>query len=82
MCFKSDGSGAGETSQPFRALVAPEEDPGLLPSIQVVVHSHPQLQFQGIEGPLLTSVGIKHSHGRHIHADKSTSNVNNKMNNS
>jgi hypothetical protein len=54
--------GAGKMIQELRAPVTLGEDTGSIPNTHVVVHSHPQLQFQGIQCPLLTYVGTKHFH--------------------
>ena len=46
-----------KTVQGLRALPALSENPGAIPRIHVVAHNCLQLQFQGINHPLLTLVG-------------------------
>lgn len=45
--------GSGEMAG-VRAFAAVAEDPGSVPIAHVVAQSHPQLQFQGSQHPLLT----------------------------
>lgn len=62
-------------SQQSWALAAPAQDPGLSPSTPAVVHNHPQLQFQGITSPLLTSSGIWYMYllvSKHLYISKQT----------
>ena len=55
--------GTGERVQQLRALAALPEDPGLIPSNHMVVHSHLSLQHQGIPCPLLFSESTRHKYG-------------------
>jgi hypothetical protein len=63
--------GAGETAQQLRALAALPEDPGFNFN-----HIHDgwlrtmELQFQGIQCPLLASMGTACTQGIDIHAGK------------
>lgn len=55
--------------QGLRVLVALAEDAGLTPGIHMAAHNSRQLQVQGSEVlALLTSVGTRHIHGVHTHA--------------
>lgn len=70
-------------TQKLRALVTLGEDTGLIPSTHVGVHSYPQLQFQGIQCPLLTYVGIfTFTWYTYIHAGKNFYDINNTINKS
>ena len=49
-------------AQQVRALTVLAEDSSSVPSTHMVAHSHLQLQYQGTQDPLLTSVGTRHAH--------------------
>lgn len=48
--------------QQLRTLVAFAENVHSVPRTHMVVHNHPQFQFQGTGQFLLTPVGTKHTH--------------------
>ena len=49
-------------TQQVRALTVLAEDSSSVPGAHMVAHSYLQLQSQGTQDPLLTSVGTKHAH--------------------
>lgn len=51
----------------LKALVALSEDLGSVSSHIMVVHNHPQLQFQEVEYLLLISVGLSHVYGAYAY---------------
>jgi hypothetical protein len=58
----------------FRNTDCSSRGPGfrpLRPSIQVVAHNHPKLEFQEIWG-LLASAGTRYTGGTHTHTEKKT----------
>lgn len=58
--------GAGETAQQLRALDALLKDMYLIPSAHTVAYNHLELQFQGIQGLSLNSVGTRHTDSMQI----------------
>lgn len=46
----------------LRALIALAGDLSLVPRTHIVAPNNLQLQFQGIQQPLLTSASTKHTH--------------------
>lgn len=56
---------AGQMTQWLRVLVILAEDMNLISRTCMVVHNHVLLQFQGVQPPLLTSVGTAHMCGTH-----------------
>lgn len=57
--------GAGEVIWQLRLTLALAEYLGLIPSTDMAAYKHSELQFQGIQYPLLTSGGTKHIIGTH-----------------
>jgi hypothetical protein len=55
--FRSRGF---RTDHVLKALVALPEGPGLVPSTHMAAHNHLQLQLQGIQCPLVASLGTRH----------------------
>lgn len=53
---------AEEKAQRLRAMAAFPDNLGLILSIHMMAHNWLQLQFQGIQDPVLVSVGMKHTY--------------------
>lgn len=56
--------------QGLRSLAVLLEDPGLIPSIHMIVHNYLKLQFQKVPCPLLTSKDIRHTCKLNVHIHK------------
>lgn len=59
LSFERDEYGAGLIAQWFRALTAPAEEPGLVPSSHMEAQNHPQLPSHRIQPSPLTSVDTR-----------------------
>ena len=54
-----------EMAQWLRVLAGLAE--AMVPITDMVIHTHSQLQFQGIQRPLQTSAGTRHARGAHAY---------------